>query len=523
MATRFHRATRPRTSSSSTPAASSTAPSTSRSRRLARRCTPTARSSSPAVSAQIPQRILDEHPKVLAVTGPHATEQVLEAVHQHLPRPHDPFNDLVPAQGIRLTPRHYAYLKISEGCNNKCSFCIIPSLRGRLASRPLGRCHARGRAPGGRRRQGTAGDLAGHQRLWRRPAVSSRPRCDGQQYETRFVDLARALGTLGVWVRMHYVYPYPHVDDVLPLMADGRVLPYLDIPFQHGSPSVLKRMKRPAHCREHAASGSTPGAARCPTSRCAAASSSAFPARPTRSSRSCWHWMEEAQLDRVGCFKYSPVDGATANDLPDPVARRGDGRALRTVHGTRCRHFRSAPGGKGGPRVAGAGRSRRWQRRHRAHRRAMRRRSMAWSTSRRRVACAPANSPPCGSPTAGTYDLRRRSCLRRQASLDVRGRPATLMPNTSRSVVMTCGGRQAGSAAHSPASSYQVEFGIAQRVTPLRCRQGRDQPCDEIAMPGSFDKLEAHRLEVHRQLRLEVEAIHGSPLCRGCDVSSRRS
>src|SRR6187402_3833052 len=196
-----------------------------------------------------PARILEKHPKVLAVTGAHATDQVLEAVNLHLPRPHEPFSDLVPAQGIRLTPRHYAYLKISEGCNNKCSFCIIPSLRGRLASRPIDEVLREGErlVRAGVKEllvisQDTSAygvDLRYAQGTWR-----------GKPYETRFLDLARGLGELGIWVRMHYVYPYPHVDDVIPLMANGKVLPYLDIPFQHGSPTVLKRMRRPAHAED---------------------------------------------------------------------------------------------------------------------------------------------------------------------------------------------------------------------------------------------------------------------------------
>jgi ribosomal protein S12 methylthiotransferase len=192
-----------------------------------------------------PDTIRARHPGVLGITGPHAYEQVMAAVHEHLAPPHDPFSDLVPPQGVRLTPRHYAYLKISEGCNNKCSFCIIPGLRGRLASRPIGEVlrEAEGLVRAGVREllvisQDTSAygsDIKYLPDAWR-----------GERYETRFLDLARGLGELGAWVRMHYVYPYPHVDKVLPLMAEGRVLPYLDIPFQHASPTVLKRMRRPA-------------------------------------------------------------------------------------------------------------------------------------------------------------------------------------------------------------------------------------------------------------------------------------
>ncbi|MEO8309144.1 MAG: 30S ribosomal protein S12 methylthiotransferase RimO [Pseudomonadota bacterium] len=265
-----------------------------------------------------PQRIREQHPRVLAVTGPHATEQVLEAVNEHLPRPHDPFNDLVPAQGIRLTPRHYAYLKISEGCNNKCSFCIIPSLRGLLVSRPLvDVMHEAERlvASGVKELLVISQDTSAYGVDLRYPATT----IHGENYETRFVDLARALGTLGVWVRMHYVYPYPHVDNVLPLMADGRVLPYLDIPFQHGSPTVLKRMKRPAHAentleRIHAWRRVVPDL----TLR--SSFIVGFPGETDAEFEELLAWVDEAQLDRVGCFKYSPVNGARANDLPGPVA-----------------------------------------------------------------------------------------------------------------------------------------------------------------------------------------------------------
>jgi ribosomal protein S12 methylthiotransferase len=264
-----------------------------------------------------PARILERHPKVLAVTGPHATEQVLEAVHAHLPRPHDPYTDLVPPQGIRLTPRHYAYLKISEGCNNKCSFCIIPSLRGKLASRPLDQVMneaARLVAAGVRELLVISQDTSAYGVDLRYAPASF----GGREYETRFVDLARALGSLGVWVRMHYVYPYPHVDAVLPLMAEGKVLPYLDIPFQHGSASVLRRMKRPAHAentldRIHAWRKAVPGL----TLR--SSFIVGFPGETEAEFGEMLDWLDSAQLDRVGCFKYSPVDGATANALSGAV------------------------------------------------------------------------------------------------------------------------------------------------------------------------------------------------------------
>jgi ribosomal protein S12 methylthiotransferase len=265
-----------------------------------------------------PARILAKHPKVLAVTGAHATEQVLEAVHRHLPRPHDPHTDLVPAQGIRLTPRHYAYLKISEGCNNKCSFCIIPSLRGKLASRPLADVfHEAERlvAAGVKELLVISQDTSAYGVDLRYPATTIR----GERYETRFVDLARVLGSLGVWVRMHYVYPYPHVDDVLPLMAEGLVLPYLDIPFQHGSPTVLKRMKRPAHA-ENTLDRIKAWRRTTPNLTLRSSFIVGFPGETDSEFNELLDWIDEAQLDRVGCFKYSPVEGATANNITGAVA-----------------------------------------------------------------------------------------------------------------------------------------------------------------------------------------------------------
>jgi ribosomal protein S12 methylthiotransferase len=265
-----------------------------------------------------PERILERHPRVLKVTGPHAYEDVVSAVHQHVPPAHDPFFDLVPPQGIRLTPRHYAYLKISEGCNNKCSFCIIPAMRGRLASRPIDEVLREGErlVKAGVKEllvisQDTSAygaDLRYRPGTWR-----------DQSYETRFIDLARGLGSLGAWVRLHYVYPYPHVDEVLPLMAERRVLPYLDIPFQHGSPSVLKRMRRPAHA-ENTLSRIRAWRAACPDLVIRSTFIVGFPGETEAEFEELLSWLEEAQLDRVGCFKYSPVEGAASNALPDHVA-----------------------------------------------------------------------------------------------------------------------------------------------------------------------------------------------------------
>jgi len=265
-----------------------------------------------------PQRILDRHPRVLKVTGPHAYDDVLTAVHQHLPPKHDPFVDLVPPQGIRLTPRHYAYLKISEGCNNKCSFCVIPNLRGKLASRRVDDVlrEAERLVKAGVREllvisQDTSAygsDLGYAKANW-----------GGLEIETRFIELARGLGSLGIWVRMHYVYPYPHVDEVMSLMAEGRVLPYLDIPFQHGSPSVLKRMKRPAHA-ENTLDRIRAWRRACPELTLRSTFIVGFPGETEAEFEELLDWLEAAELDRVGAFKYSPVEGARANDVAPHVA-----------------------------------------------------------------------------------------------------------------------------------------------------------------------------------------------------------
>ena len=264
-----------------------------------------------------PERILERHPHVLKVTGPHAYEDVINAVHEHLPPQHDPFFDLLPPQGIRLTPRHYAYLKISEGCNNKCSFCIIPSLRGKLASRPIDevlREAERLIAAGVKELLVISQDTSAYGADLRYRAGTWR----GTSYETRFVDLARGLGSLGVWVRLHYVYPYPHVDEVIPLMAERRVLPYLDIPFQHGSPTVLKRMRRPAHA-VNTLERIRRWRKECPDLVIRSTFIVGFPGETEAEFQELLDWLEEAQLDRVGCFKYSPVEGAAANALADHV------------------------------------------------------------------------------------------------------------------------------------------------------------------------------------------------------------
>jgi ribosomal protein S12 methylthiotransferase len=265
-----------------------------------------------------PERILERHPKVLKVTGPHAYEDVMSAVHEHLPPAHDPFMNLVPPQGVRLTPRHYAYLKISEGCNNKCSFCIIPSMRGRLASRPIDEVLLEGERlvrAGVKELLVISQDTSAYGADIKYRAGAWRD----EQYQTRFIDLARGLGSLGAWVRLHYVYPYPHVDEVMPLMAERKVLPYLDIPFQHGSPSVLKRMRRPAHAEDTLARIKAWRDV-CPDLVIRSTFIVGFPGETEAEFEELLEWLEEAQLDRVGCFKYSPVEGATSNALPDHVA-----------------------------------------------------------------------------------------------------------------------------------------------------------------------------------------------------------
>ena len=261
------------------------------------------------------------HPKVLAVTGPHAAPEVMAAVHRHLPRPHDPFVDLVPPQGIKLTPKHYAYLKISEGCNHRCTFCIIPSLRGDLVSRPLGEVmvEAENLLKAGVKEllvvsQDTSAygvDVRYRTGFWR-----------GRPLKTRMTELVRALGELaaehGAWVRLHYVYPYPHVDEVIPLMAEGRILPYLDVPFQHASPRILKLMKRPANAQDNL-DRIRAWRSICPEITIRSTFIAGFPGETNAEFEDLLAFLDAAQLDRVGCFAYSPVDGAAANALPDPV------------------------------------------------------------------------------------------------------------------------------------------------------------------------------------------------------------
>ncbi len=262
------------------------------------------------------------HPSVLAVTGPHATQEVMDAVHAHLPKPHDPFIDLVPGAfgeaGLKLTPRHYAYLKISEGCNHRCTFCIIPSMRGDLVSRPVGDVLKEAKAlfEGGVKEllvisQDTSAygvDVKYRTGFW-----------DGKPVKTRMLELVQALGNLaeahGAWVRLHYVYPYPHVDEIIPLMATGRVLPYLDVPFQHSHPEVLRRMKRPASGEKNLERIQR-WREMCPELVIRSTFIAGFPGETEEEFQHLLDFLREAQIDRAGCFAYSPVAGAAANELP---------------------------------------------------------------------------------------------------------------------------------------------------------------------------------------------------------------
>jgi ribosomal protein S12 methylthiotransferase len=264
-----------------------------------------------------PETIREAHPNVLAVTGPHQYEQVMSAIHDAVPPKHDPFLDLVPEQGIRLTPRHYAYLKISEGCNNRCTFCIIPKLRGDLVSRPAAdvlREAERLVSAGVKELLVISQDTSAYGVDVK--YASSRWR--DRDVRAKFLDLCTELGELGAWVRLHYVYPYPHLDEAIPLMADGKILPYLDVPFQHGSPAVLKRMRRPA-AQEKTMTRISRWREICPDLTIRSTFIVGFPGETDAEFAELLAFLEEAQLDRVGCFKYEPVRGAVANELGDPV------------------------------------------------------------------------------------------------------------------------------------------------------------------------------------------------------------
>lgn len=261
--------------------------------------------------------VKETHPKVLAVTGPHATNEVMEAIHAHLPKLHDPYSDLVPPQGIRLTPKHYAYVKISEGCNHRCTFCIIPSMRGDLVSRPVGDVmqEAQNLVNAGVKEllvisQDTSAygvDVKYRTGFW-----------GGRPIKTRMTELVQAMGELGVWVRLHYVYPYPHVDEVIPLMAQGKILPYLDIPFQHANARILKLMKRPASS-ENVLTRIQQWRTICPDITLRSTFIVGFPGETEEEFEELLGFLKMAQLDRVGAFMYSPVEGAVANNLPDHI------------------------------------------------------------------------------------------------------------------------------------------------------------------------------------------------------------
>ncbi len=338
-----------------------------------------------------PEKITKKYPNVFAITGPQQYESVLDAVHRASPRPHDPFVDLVPPEGIKLTPRHYAYLKISEGCNNRCSFCIIPKLRGDLVSRPAAdvlREAERLVSAGVKELLVISQDTSAYGVDLKYAASTWKDR----EVRAKFFDLAQALGEFGVWVRLHYVYPYPHVDEAISLMAEGKILPYLDIPFQHASPAVLKRMRRPA-AQEKTLERIARWRDICPDLTLRSSFIVGFPGETEEEFSAMLDWLDEAQLDRVGCFRYEPVAGATSNALGGDVAKdvieerwhrfmqrqqKISARRIKRKVGTRQQVIIDAVG----PTVA-KGRTR-----------VMRRKSTAPCSSRAGGHCGSARSPP---------------------------------------------------------------------------------------------------------------------------------
>ena len=294
-----------------------------------------------------PEQIRDAFPNVLAITGPQAYESVMGAVHEAVPPAHDPFLDLVPPQGVKLTPRHYAYLKISEGCNNRCTFCIIPKLRGDLVSRPASDVLREAEklvAAGVKELLVVSQDTSAYG-VDIKYATST---WQDREVRARFLDLSRELGTLGAWVRLHYVYPYPHVDEVIGLMADGVVLPYLDIPFQHSSPKVLKAMRRPA-ATEKTAERIRKWRETCPDLAIRSTFIVGFPGETDEDFEELLDWLRETKLERVGCFKYEPVRGATANDLglpavPDEVKQSRWERFMATQQAISAKRLASRVG-----------------------------------------------------------------------------------------------------------------------------------------------------------------------------------
>src|SRR6059058_2628856 len=341
-----------------------------------------------------PEKITSRYPQVLAVTGPHQYESVLEAVHRVLPPRHDPFLDLLPPEGIKLTPRHYAYLKISEGCNNRCSFCIIPKLRGVLRSRLAAdvlREAERLIGAGVKEILVISQDTSAYGTDLKYAASAWK----GREVQARFLDLARTLGELGAWVRLHYVYPYPHVDEVIPLMADGKVLPYLDVPFQHAAPEVLRRMRRPA-AQEKTLRRIARWREICPDLSIRSTFIVGFPGESEADFRLLLDWLEEAELERVGCFRYDPVAGARVNELaaavPDAVKEERWHRLMscQQTISVRRAQGRHAPTGdhRRGPLGWQVAAERRQDDRQRAH---ARRRA----GDRRRGAC---RKPPSAAP-----------------------------------------------------------------------------------------------------------------------------
>ena len=294
-----------------------------------------------------PEQILAAYPGIAAITGPQAYESVMKAVHDVAPPSHDPFLDLVPPQGVKLTPRHYAYLKISEGCNNRCTFCIIPKLRGDLVSRPIGDVlrEAEKLVNAGVKELLVISQDTSAYGLDIKYAASQ---WKDREVRAKFVDLSRELGQLGAWVRLHYVYPYPHVDDVIPLMAEGLVLPYLDIPFQHASPSVLKAMKRPGN-REKTLDRIHAWREICPDLAIRSTFIVGVPGETDADFEFLLDWLKEAKLERVGCFKYEPVKGATSNDIglahiPEDVKQHRWNRFMETQQAISAARLKSRVG-----------------------------------------------------------------------------------------------------------------------------------------------------------------------------------
>ena len=294
-----------------------------------------------------PEQILAAYPGIAAITGPQAYESVMKAVHDVAPPSHDPFLDLVPPQGVKLTPRHYAYLKISEGCNNRCTFCIIPKLRGDLVSRPIGDVLREAEKlvnAGVKELLVISQDTSAYGLDIKYTASQWKDR----EVRAKFVDLSRELGQLGAWVRLHYVYPYPHVDDVIPLMAEGLVLPYLDIPFQHASPSVLKAMKRPGN-QEKTLDRIHAWREICPDLAIRSTFIVGFPGETDADFEFLLDWLKEAKLERVGCFKYEPVKGATSNDIglahiPEDVKQHRWNRFMETQQAISAARLKSRVG-----------------------------------------------------------------------------------------------------------------------------------------------------------------------------------